>query len=46
MVLGQNVALEMVVTGPWGCLSGLREEVYYNMDTEFEVVESGGGGVL
>ena len=26
MVLGQNVTLETVVTGPWGCLSGLREE--------------------
>ena len=34
LVLGQNVTLETVVTGPWGCLSGLRE-MYYNIGTEF-----------
>ena len=45
VVLGQNLALETVVTGPWGCLSGLREEGCLGDVEVVEVVE-GGGGVL
>ena len=53
MVLGQNVILEKVATGPGGWLFGLSGEVYYNnMCREFGVVEvvegeggrDGGGG--
>ena len=44
VVLGENVTLETVVTGPWECLSGLREEGCLGVA---EVVEGGGrGGVL
>ena len=47
MVLGQNVILEKVATGPRRWLLGLSGEVYYNnICREFgivEVVESEGG---
>ena len=47
MVLGQNVILEKVATGPRRWLLGLSGEVYYNnMCREFGVVEvvEGEGG--
>ena len=41
MVLGQNVILEKVATGPRGWVLGLSGEVYYNnMCREFGVVEA------
>ena len=40
VVSGQNVTLETVVTGPWGCLLGLTEEGYLG---DVEIVEGGGG---
>ena len=43
VVFGQNVTLETVVTGPWGCLSGLREEGCLG---DVEVVEGGVGSAL